>query len=60
MSNVVEFNKSDTKQQEGTEELVWECMCGHALFYLHENGSVECGGCGKYSEDICCFTPELD
>jgi len=40
-------------------DMVWGCnQCGETRHYLHDDGSVSCGGCHAVFEDIQHFNPK--
>lgn len=41
MTDVVDINRFRPKKV----ETVWECSCGCQLFYLQEDGAVQCRSC---------------
>jgi hypothetical protein len=58
MSNIIQLHPNQPEPAED-QELVWECVCGNAVFYLYEAGHVECADCGLVSTGIGCYDRDV-
>ena len=52
-ADVVRFQP---KQKETLRDniIVWECMCGCQVYFLHKGGEVECQNCSVISDMLIC------
>lgn len=45
-------NIDEARKRRVTPKYVYECRCSGQIFYLHDDGRIECAACGLFHERL--------